>query len=146
MYITSYRVRGNNGVELYGDDGSVNHFIHAENAIYWMATNATGLPTLESIAPATAVVGDPDVTVTLTGTGFKDGRTQVKIDGAPAAGTFVSDTAMTTVLPSAAAVEPKTLSISVLDLIYETPPQTFTYTAAPPPPEDTQASRRRKTR
>lgn len=52
-------------------------------------------PTITSISPTTALVADPAVTVTVTGTGFKTGA-KIRVDGTDVTTTFVSATSLTT--------------------------------------------------
>lgn len=129
MQIVSYRTRGDKKITALGDDGKQYHFLHAENALNWMNANTTGAPTLASISPTTAVaVTGPDLTVTLTGTNFRNPQTEVWIDGyGPMARTFVSATSMTIVLKPSL-VTPKTIQIGVRDGLNVSATKPFTYT------------------
>ena len=57
-------------------------------------------PILTSISPTSATVGDPDTTITLTGSSFVNGST-ADFNGTPLATTFVSATELTAVIPAA---------------------------------------------
>lgn len=131
MMITSYRVRGDKKITALGDDGKSYHFLNAENALNWMKANTTGLATLTSISPTTAVaVTGPDLTVTLTGTNFRTPQSEVWIDGyGPYARTFVSATSMTILLKPSTVPLPKTINIGVRDGLNQTVTKPFTYTA-----------------
>lgn len=71
-------------------------------------------PVLTAIDPATAVAGDPDTTVTCTGTDFVD-TSVVSADGAPLVTTFSDATSLTAVLPAASLAAAATIQISVDD-------------------------------
>ena len=70
-------------------------------------------PTLASIGPASATVGDPNVTITLTGTGFVASST-ADFNGMPLATTFVSATQLTAVVPAADLIAANTDPITVV--------------------------------
>jgi hypothetical protein len=129
--IVAYRIMGDNRVALIDDVGIHRHFMTDETAKAWMTANVTGgLPTLASISPTTAVIGAGDVTVTLTGTNFKTGLSEVWIDGyGPMARTFVSATSMTIVLKPSQVSAAKTIQIGVREGVYATVTKPFTYTA-----------------
>ncbi len=57
-------------------------------------------PVLTSINPTSATVGDPDTTITLTGSSFIDGST-ANFNGTPLTTTFVSATELMAVIPAA---------------------------------------------
>lgn len=59
-------------------------------------------PYVESLAPAGATAADPDTTVTLTGTGFRD-TSVVTYGGADLATTFVDESQLTAVFPTSTA-------------------------------------------
>jgi len=69
---------------------------------------------LTSIAPSSATLGDPNKTVTLTGTGFL-ANSVVNVNGIALATTFVSATTVTAVIPASYFQTIQTLSITVFD-------------------------------
>jgi hypothetical protein len=58
------------------------------------------VPTLTSITPTSATVGDPNTTITLTGANFVNGST-ADLNGTPITTTFVNATQLTAVIPAA---------------------------------------------
>jgi hypothetical protein len=58
------------------------------------------VPTITAFSPPNALAGSPDVTLTITGTGFVSG-TVVLWNGAPLTTTFLSPTKLTAVVPAA---------------------------------------------
>jgi hypothetical protein len=95
-----------------------------------MAAFSTGLPTLTSISPTTAVaVSGADLTVTLTGTGFNTSTSEVLVNGNVYPRTFVSATSMTIVLKPSLVPGPALWGISVRNLgVAETVSKPFTFT------------------
>jgi hypothetical protein len=87
---------------------------------------AGGPPTLASLTPNTAVVGGPDVTMTVAGTGFT-AATQVVWNGTPETTVYVSATEITTVVKPSTASGPGVIPVGVTGA-----PDTldFTFTAA----------------
>lgn len=69
-------------------------------------------PTATSLNPATAVIGDPDVTLSVTGTGFVDGAVIV-FNGGDETTTFVSETEVTTTVRPSTAVVAAAVPVSV---------------------------------
>ena len=128
MIITSVRRRGDLKIELRGDDGKNYHFINAENAANWMASNTTNNPTLASISPVTAVAGAANTTVTLTGTNF-NANTEVLVNNNPVAKTYVSPTSITTVLATSTMTGANVLQISARNNgVFQTVQKPFTVT------------------
>ena len=83
-------------------------------------------PTLASLSPDTAVSGDPDLTLSCTGTGFT-GRTVIKFGDHDEPTTLVSDTEVTTgVKPSLFA--PAVVPVLVHNGPISTDPLDFTFT------------------
>lgn len=102
------------------------------NPCYQAQCSDQALPdaTLTSIAPNTAVVGGPDVTLTVTGTNFTEDSV-ILWNGSPEPTVFVSPTQLTTVVRPSTASGPSTLPVRVrTEDGFETAPQTFTFTAA----------------
>jgi hypothetical protein len=130
MIITSNRLMGDNRYALNGDDGKTYHLPNLRSAQAWMAAFTTGLPTLTSIAPTTAVsVSGADLTVTLTGTGFDTSTSQVLVNGNVYPRTFVSATSMTIVLKPSTVPAPALWNISVRNQgVAETVSKPFTFT------------------
>jgi hypothetical protein len=97
-------------------------------------------PVLNSINPASAVMGGSEVELECSGTGFT-ALSQIAINGAVVPTRFYSDEMITTMITPAAATGPETAEITVKNGELESAPQTFTMEAAPvvepPPPEIT---------
>jgi hypothetical protein len=130
MQIVSYRRRGDLKITALGDDGKSYHFLNAENAINWMKANTTGNPTLASLTPSSAAgapAATPDTTVTLTGTNFT-AQSEVLLNGAPFAKTFVSPTSMTILLKPSLVPALTVWNVAVRNGVYETAPKQFTFT------------------
>ncbi|HEX8851268.1 MAG TPA: IPT/TIG domain-containing protein [Gemmatimonadaceae bacterium] len=72
------------------------------------------VPTVSSFDSANIVIGSPDTTVAINGTGFGTG-TLVKIGAATLATTFVNSTRVTAVVPAANLTAIATLSLSVVN-------------------------------
>jgi hypothetical protein len=129
MIITSTRTMGDNRVALTGDDAITRHFQNANSAAAWLPVNSTGLPTLTSISPTTAVAGAANTTVTLTGTLF-DAGCEVLVNGVSLPRTFTNATTMSVVLPTLA--QPAGIAalwqIAVRDGVYTTVSKPFTFT------------------
>jgi hypothetical protein len=70
------------------------------------------VPTITAFSPPNAVAGSPDVTLTITGTGFVSG-TVVLWNGAPLTTTFASPTQLTAVVPAAFLAGAGSFSITV---------------------------------
>jgi IPT/TIG domain len=124
------RVKGDGRVESV--DPSDNTFMHRSiiNAQHWIDSLETVVAptcTLDSIDPATAVVGDPDVTVTLTGTGFTPSAALVW-NGVQDTLTYVSDTELTTVVKVSLATVASTATVAVYQGGYTTPSLPFEFT------------------
>ena len=93
-------------------------FTPADAVNYTTATanvsiNVIGV-TLASVSPNTALLGDPDKTITLTGTGFLP-NSSVLVGVTPIATTYVSPTMLKAVIPAADFLTVVTLKISVFD-------------------------------
>ena len=82
------KVAGDYGVVVINPDSQVS------NPQTFTITAAAAGPTLTSISPTTAVVGDPPVAMTVTGTGF-DAASKVQFWGADVPTVFVSATSLT---------------------------------------------------
>ena len=90
-------------------------------------------PTLTSIDPTSAAIGDPDLTLTVTGTNFTDSSVIV-FNGGDEATTFVSDTEVTTTVKPSTASTPGDYPVTVRQGGYAAMPlQTFTFTEAGAP-------------
>ena len=70
-------------------------------------------PTLTSISPNSATVGDPDTTITLSGTNFV-GNSTADFNGTPIATAFDSPTELTAVIPAADLTSASVDSITVV--------------------------------
>ena len=99
--------------------------------------------TVDSLDPAEAQLGAPDVTLHVHGTGFKEGM-QIVFNGGLEQTVFVSDTELTTIVkPSTATTAGEfPVSVAAFGFIAE-PPQMFAFTEAVDDPE-TQSRRKRK--
>lgn len=69
-------------------------------------------PTITSLSPASGTVGSADRPLSVLGTGFV-ATSVVRINGVPAATTFVSATQLTTTVPSTYMANPGTIAITV---------------------------------
>jgi hypothetical protein len=128
MIITSSRTKGDLRVVLGGDDGKTYHFKNDETAEAWMVGNSTGLPTLTTLTPATAVAGAANTTVTLTGTGFS-AASEVLVNNMPVTKVFTNATTMSTVLPTLSLPPiPARWEISVRNGVYQTAAKPFAFT------------------
>ena len=87
-------------------------------------------PTVTSIAPDTAVVGDPDLTLTVNGTNFTE-NTKVIFNGGEEATQFVSDTEVSTVVKPSLASGPAVVPVGVANSGYPSGTLDFTFTDAP---------------
>lgn len=72
------------------------------------------IPTLASISPTTANVGDTDTVITLTGTNYIP-TTVAKLAGASLATTYVDDTAVTAIVPTASLVAAGTPAVTAFN-------------------------------
>ena len=84
-------------------------------------------PTLTSISPNTAVIGDPDVTMTVTGTDFSE-QSVITFNGGEEATEFVSDTELTTVVKPSTAGTAGPVPVTVKNSTLESDPLDFTFT------------------
>lgn len=87
-------------------------------------------PALTSISPATAVAGGAQFTLTVTGTGFISGRSQIVWGADPVATTFVSATSLTAVIDAAKIAAAGDVLITVFTGPLMAVPKPFTITAA----------------
>jgi hypothetical protein len=95
--ITPLAAAGSMAVLVRNSDGQLS----STKTITITAPVAAPAPVITTIAPTTAVAGDPAFTLTVTGTGFT-ATSSITINGAAAATTFVSATSLTaTVTPPA---------------------------------------------
>lgn len=93
--------------------------------------------TLDGLDPDEAAIGDPDVTLTVTGTGFIDGA-QIVFNGGAETTMFVSDTELTTVVKPSTAAVTGTFPVTVVQGGYTVePPLEFTFTEATPEADTT---------
>jgi hypothetical protein len=96
--------------------------------------------TLASLDPTEAAIGDPDLTLTVTGTGFVEGA-QIVFNGGPEPTEFVSDTELTTIVKPSTAGVAGSFPVTVAQQGYTVdPPLEFTFT------EEAPASRGKKRR
>jgi len=91
-------------------------------------------PTLTSIDPATAVLGDPDVTVHYHGTNFTESSV-IYFAGQPEPIAFISPEEITTIVKPSLPWGAVTLATYVQQGAYTTDPQNFTFTEAAPEAE-----------
>lgn len=124
------RVKGDGRVESIDPAGAT--FMHNSviNAQHWIDTLEEVVQptcTLDSIAPASAVIGDPDTTVTLTGTGFTTNAALVW-NGEQDTLDYVSETELTTIVKVSLATVASTATIAVYQDGYTTPPLIFEFT------------------
>ena len=70
--------------------------------------------TLSTVTPNSAQLGDPDTTITLTGTGFL-ANSAVLIDGTAVKTTYVSPTQLTAIVPASAYATVHTITVAVND-------------------------------
>ena len=69
---------------------------------------------LAGLSPASATLGDPAKTITLTGAGFLS-NSSVLVNGAAVPTAFINDTTLSITLPASSFSTPQTLQISVVD-------------------------------
>jgi len=84
-------------------------------------------PTLTSIDPDTAVIGDPDVTLTVTGTDFTP-QSVITFNGGNETTEFVSDTELTTIVKPSTATTAGAYPVTVKTSTFESDPVDFTFT------------------
>ena len=70
-------------------------------------------PTTTSISPTSATAGDPDLLLTVNGTGFVSAVSIVKFDGSPLATSFVNSARLTATIPAASLTTAGPKSITV---------------------------------
>jgi len=88
------------------------------------------IPTLSGIDPATAVVGDADLTMTATGTGFTT-DSRINFNGGDEPTEFLSETQLTTIVkPSTAWHEGATVPVLVRTGEWKSAAYDFTFTPA----------------
>src|SRR5262245_5632589 len=96
--------------------------------------------TLDSLSPTQANLGSTDpITVTLSGSGFVDGTTQLLVNGAPDTFTYVSDTQGTTVVEMATVTVASQIGMALTDGTDTTPELMFEVRDAgpiPPTPDE----------
>lgn len=92
-------------------------------------------PVIDSIAPDTEIVGNPDVIATITGSGFLEASKAFVNDGELET-VFVSDTELTALFTISGATEPGSWPITVRHGNQTSNAVNFTLEAAPPPEED----------
>jgi hypothetical protein len=117
------RVKGDGRVEARDDNGHATIHHDVIEAKHWIDTygppeNPVGppiqgpAPTISALSPAEAVVGDPDFTMTVTGTGFALGTTIV-FNGSNEVTDVLSDTECSTIVQPSTASGAATVPISV---------------------------------
>jgi len=84
-------------------------------------------PTLTSIDPDTAVIGDPDVTLTVTGTDFTP-QSVITFNGGNETTEFVSNTELTTIVKPSTATTAGAYPVTVKTSTFESDPVDFTFT------------------
>lgn len=76
-------------------------------------------PSIAALVPASAAIGDPSFTLSVTGTDFRDGDV-ILWNGAPEPTTFVSPTELTTGVNMATAEVPMAIPVAVRSLTGQT--------------------------
>jgi hypothetical protein len=84
-------------------------------------------PTLVTINPNTAVIGGPDLTMTVKGTGFSPG-TAITFNGGEENTVFVDTKTLTTIVKPSTATTPGTYPVTVVNSAGESEPAGFTFT------------------
>lgn len=101
------------------------------------------LPTTTIMVPISVIAGQPTFTLTMNGTGFVNGLSVVKWNGADRPTIYASDTQLTASIPASDIANAGTASVTVFN---PTPgggdsnAQTFTINPVPPPPPPPPAS------
>jgi IPT/TIG domain len=95
-------------------------------------------PVLSSLSPDTAAIGDPDVVMTATGSGFT-ANSVINFNGGDEPTTFVSDTELSTTVRPSTATTAGSYPVLVKNGPQASAPQDFTFTE----PGVTRTSRRR---
>jgi len=92
----------------------------SNSASFSVIAPSPGVPSISSISPTSAVVGSPDLTLTVTGSNFVDANRyhnvvawSVNGSDTSLATTFVSSTQLTGVIPAALLLNPTTAKLSV---------------------------------
>ncbi len=86
---------------------------------------------LAGLAPASATLGDPAKTITLTGAGFLS-NSSVLVNGAAVPTTFINETTLSITLPASSFTTPQTLQISVVDPTQNQSTSTLPFLVAAP--------------
>jgi hypothetical protein len=126
----TYRLKGDDRVEVTDADGVTTMHQNVVNALHWMygPSPAPGAePTLDSIDPVSAEIGSADVTLTLTGTNFLP-TSVIIFNGGAETTTFVSDTELTTGVKPSLATVAIDVPVEVRTGEHVTDPQTFSFT------------------
>lgn len=122
---------------INGEDGSVQFWInraYKSGPLPPPDPLPNEFPTLSSLTPDTAVIGDADLTLQVNGTNFTD-TSVIVFNGGEEPTEFVSDVLVTTIVkPSTATVE-GAFPVLVRQGGYDTRPLSFTFTAATEPAE-----------
>lgn len=105
---------------LIAQPGAAQVSVGGSNALTLTITSP--LPTLTSLAPSSANVGDPAFTLTVTGTGFAPGSV-VQWNGAALSTTFVSPTQLTALVDAGRLSVPGTASVTVVNQVPGGPAQ-----------------------
>jgi hypothetical protein len=105
-----------------GDPMGSGPFVKSDKVVFSVVTEPAAL-TISSVSPASAIVGSPDLTITITGTGFQNPADHFEIwvvftfndlSQHKLTTTFVSSTQLTAVIPAALMVSPVSGNIEVL--------------------------------
>ena len=108
----------------------------APDASVAKVTSITGdpPPTLTALSQATIPAGSPGVLLTLSGSGFVDGKTHILWNGSPRRARVLSENTMTAELTTADIALPKTASIAVQTPSGRSGPLPFNVAGVLPPP------------
>jgi len=138
------RVKGDGRVQAVNADGRTAMFLNVVNAKQWI--DAGGFPpepepapepepgmepTLASLTPDTAVLGDPDLTLHCIGTNFT-ATSVIRFADHDEPTTFVSDTEVTTGVKPSLGWGAVAVPVTVRQGSYETAPLDFTFTEPTP--------------
>lgn len=97
-------------------------------------------PTVTALEPATCAIGDPDFTLDVTGTGFKDGVSVIVFAGEDEPTTFNDETTLSTGVKPSLWATPVTVQCLVRNGPQESNALDFVFTEAAVPPETRMAS------
>ncbi len=94
--------------------GDTNFTTSTSAPVVLVAQPAVSTPTITNVSPPSAVVGSPNLTLTISGTQFVSGAA-VTVNGTSQAATFVSATQLTTTLTAAELSTVGTLTLAVVN-------------------------------